>query len=197
MFSIYTDKIRRAIKFASKTHNQYQQQKRKGKLIPYITHPLTVGLILSLAKASEDVIVAGVLHDTIEDSPDYKKVEPDMIKERFGLKVLELVLSVTEDDKSFSWKERKAKALKNVESFNEHSLLLKSADVLANYSELIDDYMRYGDETFVRFSASKEEIINHQLKVISSILFKWKENPLYDDLKILSKNLKLLLSDDA
>ena len=72
IFSIYTDKIRRAIKFASKTHNQYQQQTRKGKVIPYITHPLTVGIILSLAKAPEDVIVAGILHDTIEDSPKDK-----------------------------------------------------------------------------------------------------------------------------
>jgi len=40
-------KIQKAIKFAVKTHEVYQKQARKGKDVSYITHPLTVGLILS------------------------------------------------------------------------------------------------------------------------------------------------------
>jgi len=46
----------------------YQKQKRKGKDIPYITHPLTVGIILSQIGASEDVVCAGELpgaHETV------------------------------------------------------------------------------------------------------------------------------------
>jgi (p)ppGpp synthase/HD superfamily hydrolase len=39
-------KIQKAIKFAVKTHEVYQKQTRKGKDVSYITHPLTVGLIL-------------------------------------------------------------------------------------------------------------------------------------------------------
>jgi len=46
---IYTEKIQKAIKFAIKTHEVYRQQKRKGKGTAYTSHPLTVGLILSLA----------------------------------------------------------------------------------------------------------------------------------------------------
>jgi len=65
---IYTAKIRQAIRFAIKTHEVYQKQKRKGKDVGYISHPLTVGVVLAKAGASENVIVAGVLHDTIEDS---------------------------------------------------------------------------------------------------------------------------------
>ena len=107
---IYTSKIKKAIKFATKTHEVYQKQKRKGKDIAYITHPLTVGIILSQAKASEDVIVAGILHDTIEDSTDEKKVTIEMIEERFGKETSNLVLSVTETDKSLSWEERKKQA---------------------------------------------------------------------------------------
>ncbi|MFZ1720119.1 MAG: HD domain-containing protein, partial [Candidatus Moraniibacteriota bacterium] len=112
---IYTNKIEKAIKFAGKTHNHYQEQKRKGKNIPYIAHPLTAGIILALAGASEDVIVAGILHDTIEDSIDEKKVTAEMIAERFGEKVRDLVLSVTEMDKSLPWVERKALALAHIE----------------------------------------------------------------------------------
>ncbi|MGI6348268.1 MAG: HD domain-containing protein [Patescibacteria group bacterium] len=195
--TIYSDKIRRAIKFASKTHNQYQQQTRKGKVIPYITHPLTVGIILSLAKASEDVIVAGILHDTIEDSPKDKKTTPKMIAERFGKNVTQLVLSVTEQDRSLSWEERKKEALKHIKRFSKDSLLVKSADVLANYSELVDDYSGYGDEVFNRFNAPKEKLIIHQLKVISAILSKWKENPLYWDLVFLAGNLREMCSGES
>jgi len=86
---IYTQKIQDAIYFSVKTHEVYQKQKRKGKDIPYITHPLVVGLILAKAGASEDVMVAGILHDTIEDSIDEKKVDKEMLSERFGDAVAE------------------------------------------------------------------------------------------------------------
>ncbi len=70
---ILTHNIRRAIKFSIKTHEVYQKQKRKGKDVAFITHPLSVGLILSLAGADENEIIAGILHDTIEDSIPEKK----------------------------------------------------------------------------------------------------------------------------
>lgn len=189
MFTIYTTKIQKAIKFAAKTHNHYQQQVRKGKDIPYITHPLTVGMILSLAKASEDVIVAGILHDTIEDSIDEKKVTLEMIEERFGKEVLKLVLSVTEQDKSLSWERRKAEALEHIKHFSHEAVLVKSADVISNVSELIDDYERYDDDVFERFNSSKEKIVQSQLKVISALINCWPESLLSRDLKDLASSL--------
>ena len=78
------EKIQTAIKFAIKTHEVYQQQKRKGKDIAYITHPLTVGIILAKIDSSDDVIIAGILHDTTEDSIPEKKVTKNMIAKRFG-----------------------------------------------------------------------------------------------------------------
>ena len=44
---LHTEKIAKAIRFSIRTHEVYQKQKRKGKDIPYITHPLIVGLILA------------------------------------------------------------------------------------------------------------------------------------------------------
>ncbi len=179
---IYTTKIQKAIKFATKTHNHYQQQKRKGKEIPYIAHPLTVGIILSLAKASEDVIVAGILHDTIEDSIDEKKVTSEMIKERFGEEIMKLVLSVTEQDKSLSWEERKSEALKHIKNFSKDSVLIKSADIISNTSELVDDYKKNGEDIFRHFNASKEKIIQNQLRIISALVGHWPKSPLAEDL---------------
>lgn len=187
---IYTSKIQRAIKFAAKTHNQYQQQTRKGKAIPYISHPLTVGIILSLAKAPEDVVVAGILHDTIEDSIKEKKVDQKMITERFGQKVADLVASVTEPSKRMSWEKRKKIALEHIADFSRESLLVKSADTISNVSEIIDDHGRYGDEVFERFSASKEKTIENYMNVINTILKRWPKNPLAKDLISLTKELE-------
>lgn len=189
---IYTQKIQKAIKFAAKTHNQYQQQTRKGKVIPYISHPLTVGIILALVKASEDVIAAGILHDTIEDSVKEKKVTPEMLSERFGKEVARLVLSVTEKNKDLPWEQRKKEALEHIKQFSHESLLIKSADIISNVSEIVDDYARYKEKTFERFSAPKEKIIENQLRVISAIVSCWKENPLAKDLISLAYDFQMI-----
>ncbi len=185
----YTIKIQRAIKFSIKTHDVYQKQKRKGKGTAYISHPLTVGLILSLAGARENLIVAGILHDTIEDSVTEKKVSAEMIAERFGAEVSELVMSVTETDKSMSWEERKKEALEHIRDFSHDSLLLKSADVLSNTSELIDDYMRNGEQIFEIFKAAKERVLKNYLETIGTILAQWPDNPLCNDLKAVAVEL--------
>ena len=100
-------KIQRAIKFAVKTHEVYQKQKRKGKDVSYIIHPLAVGILLARVGANDDTVCAGILHDTIEDSVPEKKVTFEMLEERFGASVAQMVLDVTETDKSLPWEERK------------------------------------------------------------------------------------------
>ena len=189
---IYTPKIRKAIKFAIKTHEVYQKQLRKGKDIAYITHPLTVGIILAYAGANEDVVAAGILHDTIEDSIKNKKVTSDLLTERFGAQVAELVLSVTETDKDLSWDERKQEALDHVKDFSHESLLVKAADIISNLSEILEDYSRDGEQIFTRFNAPKEKILENKFKMISAIVKAWPENPLAEDLLYLSKELKTI-----
>lgn len=190
---IYTQKIQDAIYFSVKTHEIYQKQKRKGKDVPYITHPLVVGLILAKAGASEDVVVAGILHDTIEDSVEEKKVTKEMLTERFGEVVGELVSSVSEKNKKTGdWHERKAAALEEIKQFSHDSLLLKSGDVIGNNTELIGDYNREEDATFERFNASKEQIIIHTLLVISTIISAWPENPLISDLRSIASTLQTI-----
>ncbi len=187
---IYTQKIKDAINLAIQTHEVNEKQKRKGKDIPYITHPLIVGLILASSGASEDVVVAGILHDTIEDSIEAKKVTKEMIAELFGENVMQLVLSVTEQDKSLSWEERKAEALEHIKTFSNDSVLLKSADIIANTSELIQDHQWEGEAIFSRFNAPKERILQGYMDSIEALLEKWPESPLVEDLIDISVRLK-------
>lgn len=187
---VYSNKISRAIRFAIKTHEVYQKQKRKGKDIPYITHPLTVGLILSRAGASEDVIAAGILHDTIEDSVPEKEVTHALLAKRFGTNVADLVLSVTEIYKALSWDERKTAALVSIRSYSHDSLLVKSADIISNACELVEDYERDGDATFARFNAQREKIISHYLHTTTTIIAQWAQNPLVTDLQTVARDLQ-------
>ena len=193
----YLPTIQKAIRFSIKTHEVYQKQKRKCKDVAYITHPLTVGIILSRAGASEDVIVAGILHDTIEDSPEEKKVNPEMLEERFGKKVAEGVLSVTETDKNLSWEERKREALEHIREFSHDSLLIKSADIIANVSELVDDYARHGEKVFESFNAPKEKMLRNQMETIRIISERWAENPLLGDLSFLIGKLEEMKESEA
>lgn len=194
---LYSEKISLAIRFSIKTHEVYQKQKRKGKDIPYITHPLTVGLILARANVSEDVVVAGILHDTIEDSTKEKKVTRDMIAERFGEHVATLVASVSESDKALSWSERKQEALDHIDTFSNESVLVKSADVLANTRELLEDYGRDGDVIFERFASSKERHVQNALDVMSKLLSRWPESPLAEDIRMSRSVLSTLLGENA
>lgn len=185
-------KIEKAIKFATKTHEVYQKQKRKGKDIAYITHPLTVGLILAYAGADDDVICAGILHDTIEDSIEEKKVSFEMIKDRFGENAANLVLAVTETDKTLSWEERKKLAKEHITNFSNDAVFVKSADILANTKELIEDYEKEGEQIFMSFNASKEKVLKNYLETIAILIEQWPDSPLIQELRFVSKELTRL-----
>lgn len=188
---LHSHKIRKAIQFALKTHEIDQKQKRKGKDIPYITHPLSVGVILACAGANEDTVIAGILHDTLEDSPPDTKVTAAMLKEEFGETVNSLVEDVTEPDKTASWDIRKQDALERIRNYPHDALLVKSADVLDNVSELLDDYKRDGEQVFSRFNVPKEKLIRHTLRTITRLVEQWPGNPLKEDLQRVAQELQL------
>lgn len=91
----YSDRINHALAFAAKHHDT---QVRKGLRMPYVTHAANVAVILTHYRCDESVVVAGLLHDVIEDcvrdgfSPDDLS---DRIGAKFGHDVLRCVLSVT------------------------------------------------------------------------------------------------------
>lgn len=187
---IFTERLQYAINFSIRVHEGEQKQKRRGKDVPYITHPLAVGLILAHAGAHEDIVVAGILHDTIEDSVPEKKVTKAMIEEVFGITVANLVESVTEDYEELSWEKKKSDALLHMKTFSHESRFLKSADVIANTSEIIADHEQLGDEIFGRFGGGKTRVIEHYLHVIHELQSTWNENPLAHDLLEIEKKLQ-------
>ena len=179
---LYSSRVQQAIRFSIKTHEVYQKQKRKGKDVPYITHPLTVGLILARAGADEDIVIAGILHDTIEDSVPEKKVTREMLTERFGEKVASIVENVTEPDKKLPWEERKQAAYERIATFDKESLLVKAADIIHNTTECLGDYEREGPAFFAAFNSPADKLFTHYARSLEAILKRWPEHPLAQDL---------------
>jgi (p)ppGpp synthase/HD superfamily hydrolase len=174
--AIMNPDMRNAIRFAIKTHEIYQKQKRKGKDIPYVIHPLQVGLTLALAGAEPLIVQAGILHDTIEDSISDKKVTKKMLEDRFGPTVAQLVDEVTEQNKSKPWIERKIEAIEHIKVMSTQAVWLKSADVICNLSEFIDDYKREGEIVIKRFNApNREELFRIHNLVLDALLSRWEE----------------------
>ena len=119
--------------FAARRH---RDQRRKGEgQTPYINHPLRVADLLCRVGGVEDpeVLAAGLLHDTLEDTD----TEPAEIAARFGERVRDMVLEVS-DDKGLSVRERKAAQIAQAPSLSRGAALVKIADKIANIEDIVD-----------------------------------------------------------
>lgn len=145
------EKVFEAIEFAALAHHG---QLRKGSGVPYIIHPIFVMQKLIECKCSQDTIIAGLLHDVIEDT----SYTADDIKSRFGDKVLKLVEFASEPDKSASWQVRKNHTMKVLKDCNDiEALSVVCADKLHNIITMKNDYNKIGEELWSRYNAPKEK----------------------------------------
>ena len=127
-------KFIQAASFAAKKH---RGQKRKGAVEePYINHPLEVAnLLANVGKVEDyDILIAAVLHDTIEDTETTK----EEIAELFGTKVSEMVLEVT-DDKSLPKAERKQKQIEHAPHLSTGAKHIKLADKSSNIRDVTEN----------------------------------------------------------
>lgn len=143
-------KIHDAIIFATIAH---QNQKRKGTDIPYIVHPMEVMQILTDMQCKESVIIAGVLHDTLEDT-DATESE---IKDLFGEEVLSIV-KMESEDKTKTWKERKQHTIDSLKNDPVETVLVCLADKLSNIRSMYANKETIGDKLWDRFNADVKSI---------------------------------------
>lgn len=115
-----------AASFAAFKHRD--QRRKDVDATPYINHPLDVARILTEGGVEDvEILMAGILHDTIEDT----KTTADELTERFGARVCGLVLEVT-DDKKLDKMERKRLQVVKAPTKSDGAKMVKIADKLAN-----------------------------------------------------------------
>ncbi|MCM3693667.1 HD domain-containing protein [Neobacillus niacini] len=156
------DIVEKALQLASKFH---EGQYRKNTDIPYITHPVAVGMLLVKNGYSEEIVAAGILHDTVEDTA----LTLEDIKREFGTKIAEIVAGSSEPDKSLPWKDRKEHTIEFLKGASEEIRIVVCADKLHNIRSIIRDYEQVGEEVWGRFNAGKEQQKWYYMNVVESL----------------------------
>ncbi len=163
-----------AASFAAKKH---RAQKRKGAdEEPYINHPLEVAnLLANVGKVEDyDILIAAILHDTIEDTETTK----EEITELFGAKVSEMVLEVT-DDKSLPKAERKQKQIEHAPHLSTGAKLIKLGDKSSNIRDVTEnppdfwsderrlEYIEWGEKVIAGVRGVNENLEQYFDEIVS------------------------------
>ncbi len=172
----YSDRINHALAFAAKHHDQ---QVRKGTRLPYLTHPANVAIILTRYQRDDATVVAGILHDVIEDCVR-EAYSRDMLEQRIGDKfggdVLDTVLAVThrrvdDDGIELSSDERRDDYLQRLELATESAQWVCAADKLHNASSILADLRRTIEPDIIwsRFSGGREATVRWYRRVFDRL----------------------------
>ena len=162
----YSDRINHALAFAAKHHDR---QVRKGTRLPYLTHPANVAIILTRYDQDVETVVAGILHDVIEDcvrEAVSRETLEQRIGDKFGREVLDTVLAVTyrlvdDDGVELSHDDRREDYVERIAQASEQARWVCAADKLHNASSILADLRRTLDPDTIwsRFSGGKDGTI--------------------------------------
>lgn len=153
----WTPTVDRALAVAARCHDG---QTRKDDPTPYIAHPVAVAMIVSDFTTDEDVVVAALLHDVLEDVPPSVYSAADMTAE-FGERVTEMVRGVSEEktagQQTPPWRVRKEGYLAQLADDSPECLLISAADKIHNLRSMVAAHGRLGDEMWGLFNAGPDE----------------------------------------
>ena len=126
-----TKQLIAALAFAADKHKN--QRRKDADASPYINHPIALANLLLNEAGVEDqrVLVAAILHDTIEDTDT---TEQELVK-HFGKDVADIVLEVT-DDKALPKAERKRLQIEHAAHISRRAKLVKLADKICNLRDI-------------------------------------------------------------
>ena len=148
-------------------------QVRKGTDIPYVTHPFAVGLMLAQAGYPEEIIAAGILHDTVEDTD----ITLDYLREHFGDKVTDIVEGCSEPDKSAPWEVRKQHTLDYLRQAPWEVRLVACADKVHNLRTMLAEEKRIGEAIWTRFNRGREKQEGYYRGLVESLCAERSDEP--------------------
>ncbi len=169
----------RALQFAARAH---RQQMRKGTDIPYITHVVHVSVVLLRYGFDEDVVIAGLLHDVVEDCG----VTPQELEALFGANVARLVEAVSERKRiggvERSWEERKTEAIAHLRHGDSAVAALKAADALHNIYSIVTDLALVGSAVWQRFKRGPDRMLWYYREILAVVRDTLGDHPIVAEL---------------
>jgi (p)ppGpp synthase/HD superfamily hydrolase len=178
----------RAFLFAAEKH---KHQTRKASSIPYIGHLMGVASLVLEAGGDEDLAIAALLHDVVEDcggAPMLKEV-----RRRFGSRVAKVVDGCTDSDSypKPPWRERKVKYIERLKTEDGDTRLVSAADKLNNVRSILSDYRAVGELVWSRFSGGREGTLWYYRTLLDEFLRR-EPNRITRDLELAVNELESL-----
>jgi (p)ppGpp synthase/HD superfamily hydrolase len=175
----------RAFQFAAEKH---AGQTRKGSGTPYIAHLMGVASLALEFGGDEDMAIAALLHDVVEDcggAPLLKEV-----RQKFGSRVAKIVDGCTDSDTDPKppWRERKETYIRHLKSADAETRLVSAADKLNNVRSILSDYREVGESVWARFSGGREGTLWYYRALLEEFLR--KPNRLIRELELAVRELE-------
>ncbi|HEY2155046.1 MAG TPA: HD domain-containing protein [Isosphaeraceae bacterium] len=161
----WSPSLERALRLAAYGH---EGQVRKGSPVPYIEHPVAVAMILDRAGFEEEVVIAGLLHDLVEDTD----VTLDEIRSRFGESVAETVDACSEIKLDATgakrpWASRKRDHVEALKSATLAARAVTLADKLHNLISIAFD-LDDGRPVWSTFNGPREDVLAYYRAMIAT-----------------------------
>ena len=178
----------RAFAFAATKH---AGQTRKASTIPYIAHLMGVASLVLEAGGDEDLAIAALLHDVVEDcggAPMLKEV-----RRRFGSRVAKVVdgCTDTDTDPKPPWRERKEKYIRHLKTADADTRLVSAADKLNNVRSILSDYRALGESVWSRFNGGREGTLWYY-RTLLEVFLRHQRNRITQDLELAVNELDSL-----
>jgi len=145
--------LQRAFRYAAEKHDG---QGRKSTAVPYLSHLMAVASLVLEAGGDEDMAIAALLHDVVEDCGGMARLRE--IRRLFGARVAKIVEDCTDSfvEPKPEWLVRKQSYLEAVKRADDETRLVSASDKLHNVRTILADFRNHGDAIWVRFNGKKE-----------------------------------------
>jgi (p)ppGpp synthase/HD superfamily hydrolase len=172
-------RFEQALLFATRKH---AGQHRKGTAVPYVAHLLGVASLVLEAGGDEDLVIAALLHDVVEDcggAPVLKEV-----RRRFGKRVAHVVDGCTDTDLDPKppWLQRKKDYIAHLRTADADTRLVSAADKLHNVRSIVTAYREIGDRVWERFHGKRDGTLWYYRTLLDEFQRK-KSSPLIRELE--------------
>jgi (p)ppGpp synthase/HD superfamily hydrolase len=146
-------RLQRAFRYAAEKH---AGQTRKQTAVPYLSHLMAVAALVLEAGGDEDVAIAALLHDVVEDCGGMPRLRE--VRRMFGARVAKIVEGCTDSfgEPKAEWVERKKGYLRELKHADAETRLVSASDKLHNVRTILADYRQDGESIWKRFTGKKE-----------------------------------------
>jgi (p)ppGpp synthase/HD superfamily hydrolase len=179
-----------ALSYAARLH---AKQIRKRTERPYIGHLLGVASIVIEYGGDEEMGIAALLHDAVEDQGGLPRLRE--IRSKFGKRVAEIVDGCTDayNDPKPPWLEHKRAYIARVGKESADVRLVSAADNLSNARETLFELRVHGEGVFERFAGKKEGTLWYYREMVTALRAAGN-NPLVDELDRVVSELEAIRS---